>query len=494
MRIFRRPHGRPGWAWGLLAAVLAAGNAAGQDAAPSAASRNAGSQNAGLHNVERAGDEGQVSETVLDNGLKVIVKEDHRAPVVVSQIWYRAGSMDELTGTTGVAHALEHMMFKGTAKVPAGEFSQRIAAAGGRENAFTSRDYTAYFQQLQKDRLPLAFELESDRMRNLRLAGAEFAKEIQVVMEERRWRTDDNPESLVYEEFMATALDAHPYRHPTVGWMNDLNNMTVEDARRWYDAWYAPNNAILVVVGDVRPAEVFALARKHYGPIAERPLPVRKPHVEPPQLGVKRLNVKAPANLPYLLMGYRAPTLDDPKRDWEPYALEVLAGVLDGNDSARLKRALVKTSKVATAVGAGYDAMSRGPGLFLVDGNPSEGKTVLDVEAAVRAVIKEVQDGGVSEAELKRVKTQVIAAQVYQRDSTFYQAMLIGQTETIGFPHETLDLRIRKLQDVTAAQVRDVARKYLRDDRLTVATLDPQPMGDKAPAGPPAGMRPGELR
>ena len=283
-----------------------------------------------------------VHEYKLANGMKVIVKEDHRAPVVVSQVWYRAGSMDELNGTTGVAHVLEHMMFKGTKAVPAGEFSKQIAAAGGRENAFTSRDYTAYFQQLQKSKLALSLKLEADRMHNLVLSPKEFAKEIKVVMEERRLRTDDKPQALVYEKLMAAAYQAHPYHHPIIGWMNDLENMTADDARDWYRRWYAPNNATLVVVGDVKPQEVLKLAERYFGKIKPVALPQRKPQAEPEQRGIKRVTVKAPAKLPYLAMGYHAPALRDPDKDWEPYALEVLAGVLDGNASARLNQALVR--------------------------------------------------------------------------------------------------------------------------------------------------------
>ncbi|MEE8221961.1 MAG: pitrilysin family protein, partial [Nitrosomonadaceae bacterium] len=209
-------------------------------------------------------------EYMLANGLKLIVKEDHRSPVVVSQIWYKAGSVDESNGTTGVAHVLEHMMFKGTKKVSGGEFSKQIAAVGGRDNAFTARDYTAYFQQLHKSKLPLAMKLEADRMRNLRLTKEEFAKEIKVVMEERRLRTDDQPRSLVHEKMMAIAYQSHPYRRPIIGWMNDLENMSVRDAQEWYDRWYAPNNAVLVVVGDVNPNDIFSLAQKYYGKIKSR--------------------------------------------------------------------------------------------------------------------------------------------------------------------------------------------------------------------------------
>src|SRR5512135_462404 len=227
----------------------------------------------------------EVYERILSNGLKVIVKEDHRAPVLVQQVWYHAGSMDENIGTTGVAHVLEHMMFKGTVEVPAGEFSKIIAAAGGRENAFTSYDHTAYFQQLHKSRLPLAMQLESDRMHNLQLAKKEFDKEIKVVMEERRWRTDDDPHALMYEKLMATAYEEHPYRHPVIGWMIDLQNMTDADAQRWYKTWYAPNDATLVVAGDVKADDVFAMAQRYYGNIPAVTLPLRKAVGEAQQIG-----------------------------------------------------------------------------------------------------------------------------------------------------------------------------------------------------------------
>ncbi|MBZ0091537.1 MAG: insulinase family protein [Sulfuricellaceae bacterium] len=420
-----------------------------------------------------------VHEYRLDNGLKLLVKEDHRAPVVVSQVWYKAGSMDEFNGTTGVAHVLEHMMFKGTAKVPAGEFSKRIAAAGGSENAFTNRDYTAYFQTLEKSKLPLAFELESDRMAHLSLADGEFAKEIKVVMEERRMRTEDNPQSKVYEQLVATAFEANPYHHPVIGWMDDLEHMTAADARAWYRRWYAPNNAVLVVVGDVDPEAVYRLAKRYFGPLKPHALPLRKPQREPRQLGTRRIDVKAPAQFPSVMLAYHAPALRQPESDWQPYALEVLAAVLDGNPAARLNRHLVREQRLASEVGADYDPLSRGPALFIVEGTPSEGKTVADLEAAIRAEIKAIQDRGITADELARVKSQVIANQVYQQDSVFYQAMQIGMLETIGLGYKTLDTRLAKLQQVTAEQVQEVARKYLVSDDLTVGTLDPLPLDKK---------------
>ncbi len=421
-----------------------------------------------------------VTDVTLDNGMRVIVQEDHRAPVMVSQVWYRAGSMDEFNGTTGVAHVLEHMMFRGTKNVPSGEFSKRIAAAGGRENAFTSRDHTAYFQQMQKDRLELAMQLEADRMANLVISDELFAKEIQVVMEERRLRTDDQPQSVVYERLMATAYQTHPYRRPIIGWMDDLQNMTGQDARDWYARWYAPNNATLVVAGDVKADEVIAMAKRYFGVLPARVLPVRKPQDEPAQIGEKRIEVKVPAQLPYLVMAWHAPTLKDWDKDTMPYALQILGGVLSGNDSARLQKSLVKTQQIAVDASAGYDAVARGPSMFLIDATPAEGKSVADLEQAIRAEIQRIQDEGISEAELARVKAQVIAADVYQRDSLFYQAMQLGEYVTAGLPPEALAHRVDKLRAVTAADVQAAARQWLKDDRLSVASLDPLPISPQA--------------
>jgi zinc protease len=415
-------------------------------------------------------------ERSLDNGLRVIVKTDARAPVVVSQVWYRAGSMDESYGVTGVAHVLEHMMFKGTPAVPGGEFSRLIAAAGGRENAFTSRDHTVYHQTLQADRLELAFRLEADRMINLVLSPEEYAKEIQVVMEERRLRTEDNPQALLFEALMATAYKTHPYRHPVIGWMDDLKHMRLEDVRDWYQRWYAPNNAILVVVGDVQPEAVFALAEKHFGAIPPRKLPARKPHNEVEPRGMRQVTVKAPARLPAVFMAWHVPRLTDPANDWEPYALEILEGVLDGHAAARLPRALVKEQQLAVGVGAGYDPVSRGPALFLVSATAAEGKPLDLVVEGLRGEIERLKREGVDERELERVKAQVVASQVFEQDSLFFQAMQIGKWESAGLGHGNQTMRIDKLRQVTADQVQAVARRYLTDERLSLARLDPQPI------------------
>jgi len=431
---------------------------------------------------------GHTQETTLANGLRVIVKEDHRSPVVVSQIWYKVGSQDEPEGITGISHALEHMMFKGTAKHGPNEFSRIIAENGGRENAFTSYDYTSYFQQLEKSRLPIAFELEADRMRNLTLAGEEFDKEIRVVMEERRLRTDDQPEALVAEKFMATAYKVHPYRHPVIGWMADLKSMTIKDVRDWYHRWYTPSNAILVVAGDVKPKEVFALAEKYFGPVPAHPAERGKEPVEPRQTEERRVRVSVPAEVPYLLMGFHTPSLTSAGRgdvaDWEPYALSVLGGVLDGGQASRFERDLVREKKIASSIDVDYTAVSRSPNMFLIDATPTKGHKTGDLEQAILAQIERVKREPVTAEELKRVKAQVVASNVYSQDSVFYQAMRIGQMASVGLDWRLLDEYVRKLNAVTPEQVQAVARKYLVDTNLTVAVLDPLPMkpGQRRPA------------
>ncbi len=416
-----------------------------------------------------------VHEFILDNGLKILVREDARAPVVVSQVWYKVGSSYEHSGITGISHMLEHMMFKGTETYAPGEFSRIVASEGGRENAFTGRDYTAYFQQLAADRLEVSFKLESDRMANLVLLQEELDKEREVVAEERRLRTEDKPKSLAYESFMAAAFQTNPYQHPIVGWMADIQNYELEDLKAWYRRWYAPNNATLVVVGDVVAAEVVDLAKKYFGPIpsAKTRPPKHRPEVE--QRGPRRITVVAPVKVPYLLMGYKVPSMSTADEDWEPYALAVLAAVLDGDDSSRFSRDLVRGEQIASRAGADYSPQSRYSTLMLLDGTPAVGRSVAEMEKALRAQVERLKTTLVDERELTRIKTQVVAADVYQRDSVFFQAMRLGILETVGLGWQTADEYVSRIKAVTAEQVQDVARRYLTEERLTVALLEPEP-------------------
>nr|WP_246237764.1 pitrilysin family protein [Caldichromatium japonicum] len=430
----------------------------------------------------------EVSAYRLDNGLKILVKPDHRAPILTSQLWYRIGSSYEPAGLTGISHLLEHMMFQGTENLAPGEFSRIIAENGGEENAFTGRDYTAYYQNLASDRLEVALRLEAERMRHLKLSEPEFLKELKVVKEERRMRTEDDPQDLTYERLMAVAFDASPYRNPIIGWPGDLDQLSLKDLRDWYRLWYAPNNAILVVAGDVDPEQVLTLAKKHFGSLPAETIHPPRVSPEPEQLGEKRLQVKAPAKEPYLLMGYKVPTLSNAAEPWEPYALEVAAHLLAGGESARFARDLIRGRQIAASADASYRAFERLPGLFMLDGVPAKGQTIEALESALRDQITRLQTEPIAPAEIERVRNQLTAAKVYERDALFYQAMQLGLLETIGLDWRLADSYVEHLAQVTAEQVQAVARRYFITERLTVAVLAPQPIaGDKGSATTRAG-------
>lgn len=418
----------------------------------------------------------EVQERVLANGLKVLVIEEHRSPVVVSQIWYKVGSSYEPQGMTGISHMLEHMMFKGTDLHPVGEFSKIIAANGGRENAFTGRDYTAYFQTLEKSRLAISFELEADRMRNINLLAAELDKELQVVMEERRMRTEDNPRAKLQEYLMALAYTNSAYRNPVIGWPDDIQNYQVADLQDWYQQWYAPNNATLIVAGDVQPTEVFTLADKYFSAIPRQEIKALKKQLEMPQVGVRSMTVQLPAQVPYLLMAYKVPSLKTADQGWQAYALDVLAAVMDGGDSSRFPSRLQRGQKIASSVGVGYDLGGRLEELFMLEATPVVGKTLLDMELAMKREIRILQREPISAKELAKVKAQVKASSVYEQDSLFYQAMKLGMAETVGLSwQQSLQYR-EKIDQVTAEQVRWVADEYLVESHLSIAYLEPQSM------------------
>ncbi|WP_228778600.1 MULTISPECIES: pitrilysin family protein [unclassified Polaromonas] len=434
----------------------------------------------------------EVEQFTLANGLTVIVKPDHRAPTAVHMLWVRVGAMDEVDGTSGVAHALEHMMFKGTPTVKPGDFSKRVAALGGRDNAFTSRDATGYHQQIPAGKLEDVMRLEADRFANMQWPDDEFKREIEVVKEERRLRTEDSPRAILYEQATAMTFLASPYRRPIVGWMSDLDAMTPADVREFYRRWYVPANAAVVVAGDVTVAQVKTLAAKYYGGIPARPVPVRKPRTEPEQDGQRRLDYKAPASQAYVGMSFKVPKLEpgdlaDPvagapdsptaagSRD--ALALTVLAAVLDGYGGARLERALGQgDDRVSDGAGASNGLIGRGPQLFVLDGVPADGKTTQQVAEALRREVALIAREGVSEAELRRVKTQWVASETYKLDSVFSQARELGSNWILGQPLDGSARVIAGLRRVTAAEVQAVAAKYFGDDQMTTATLLPQPV------------------
>jgi len=422
----------------------------------------------------------EVSEFQLDNGLKLIVKQDKRAPVVVSQVWYKIGSSYEHNGITGISHQLEHMMFKGTKNLKPNEFSEIIAANGGDENAFTGRDYTAYFQTLEKDRLEISFRLEAERMRNLKITEQEVLKEREVVSEERRLTTEDKPQAVLAEAFNATAFMTSPYHHPIIGWMSDINNYTVEELTDWYNKWYAPNNATVVVAGDVEPEAVLELAKTYFGPLKPEQIAVVKPQPEVVQRGKRAIEVKAPAQLPFFMMGWKTPTVVTAEEKWEPYALEVLSGILDGGDTARFSKKLVRGQEIAAGVSAGYGLYSRLTDLFIIAGTPVKSATIEQLKNAIDAELELLKTELVTDAELQRIKAQVVASDVYQRDSLFYQAMKIGMLDTVGLDWRLADQYVERINAVTAEQIRQVANKYFIEDSLTIGDLIPlnQQTGD----------------
>lgn len=415
-------------------------------------------------------------EFTLDNGLKVVVREDHRAPVIVSQLWYKVGSSFEAPSSTGLSHALEHMMFKGSSKAGAGEASQILSNLGVQENAFTSDDVTVYYQVLAKDRLPVALELEADRMATLKIPADEFAKEIEVIKEERRLRTDDNPNALAYERFRSLAYPASGYHNPPIGWRADLDRMSVEDLRAWYHRWYAPNNAVLVLVGDITLDEAKKQANQWFGHIPRQPDIIGKKPLELANPGDRKLNIHVKAQLPTLLMGFNVPSLSTAENKRDAYTLELIAALLDGGDSARLTTELELKQELVTGAGAGYSAVTRGDTLFIFNALPNtqKGKSIADVEKGIWQLLDQLKTTKPTKEELDRVKAQLIASLVYSRDSISSQAMMIGTLEAVDLPWQLYDKELEEIEAVTPEDIQRVAKKYFTRDRLTTAYVLPE--------------------
>lgn len=413
-------------------------------------------------------------EFTLDNGLKVVVREDHRAPVAVTQVWYRVGSSHEPAGKTGLSHALEHMMFKGTEKVPAGEFSRLVAWFGGNDNAFTTDDYTAYYQVYNSNRVPLALELEADRMTNLRLDPDAFAQEIRVVMEERRQRTEDNPQAQALERFQALALFTTPHRTPTIGWMRDLENLKISDLTAWYRQWYAPNNATLVVVGDVDPAQVKIWAEQYFGglkPVAD--LPASLPPREIREPGQREMQLSVPAKVPALYMGFNVPSLTSADTPKDAYTLRMLISILDGGLSARLESRLVREQRTLTAVSSSYNLMARGDTLLTLTAIPGEGVTLEQARQKILDELELLKTETITPEELERVYAGILAENVFRQDDIQEQANLIGMLESIGLGWKIMDTLPDNLKAVTPDDIRESARRWLTPANMTTLLLRP---------------------
>jgi zinc protease len=423
----------------------------------------------------------RVYENVLPNGLKVLLLENHKAPVVTFQVWYRVGSRNEEWGKTGLSHMLEHMMFKGTKRVPPEEFSRIIQENGGNDNAFTSSDNTAYFENISAERVQIPIELESDRMQNLILSENDFITERQVVMEERRLRTDDNPKDYLIEQLEATAFQIQPYHWPTIGWMEDIRRFTLEDLKEYYRTYYDPANAFLVVAGDFRKAEIIPLIEKAFASIPEGNTPDQNKDEEQPQHGERRIFVKKEAQLPFLVTAYHVPNLRNP----DAYALEVLSAVLSGGKSSRLYKGLVRERQLALSADTDYSLVSRDPGLFYFTVEPLPGKDVGEVEKALDQEIGRMQKEPVGKREIEKAKNQLEAAFIYGQDSLFYQAMLLAQYE-IAVDWRYIDDYIPSIRKVTPEDIMRVANRYLVSDNRTTGILIPLPIKEGKPS-PAAG-------
>ncbi len=410
----------------------------------------------------------KVTEKVLTNGLKVLLKEEHKAPVVTFQVWYRVGSRNEKLGKTGMSHLLEHMMFKGTTKYGPKTFSQTVQRNGGNDNAFTGKDYTAYFETFAADRIDISLDLESDRMQSLLLDPKEFKSEREVVKEERRMRTDDDPTATMVEEMTAAAFIAHPYEWPVIGWMADINNITRDDLYSHYRTYYAPNNATIIVVGDFNTKTLLPKIEKYFGGIPRGPAVPGVGAVEPPQLGERRIVVKKQAELPAVFAGYHTPDL----KDKDSFALEVLQGILSSGKSSRLYRSLVYEKQLALYAGGDYDNIANDPNLFYLYAGVMPGKTTDEVEKALYLEIEKFKTTPVTDEELQKAKNQVEAAFIMGQDSVFYQAMLLGQYETVA-SWRLLEKYVDNIRAVTKEDIMRVAQAYFSEDNRTVGILIP---------------------
>lgn len=421
----------------------------------------------------------QTLSATLPNGLQVIVKEDTRAPAVVTQLWYRVGSQDEQVGKTGLSHALEHMMFKGTSKVPAGEFSRRVAAWGGSDNAYTTREVTVYHQSVAAKHLPDVLAMEADRMNNLNFSDADFANEMQVIKEERRMRTEDNPAGKLWEKTNETVFKQANNRAPVIGYEADLNGLQPDDLRHWYRTWYVPNNATLVIVGDVSAKQTIQTVKQLFGRLPEKKLPVRNASSEPAAQWGAHAETSAPSELPIINIVYSAPhwqTLDERL----PYALAVLSDVLSGNDSARIPKNLVRTRQLAVSADSSYDLLTRTDNLFLLSGYPAKGVSVATLQQALQQQLADIARHGISRQELNRVRTQTQASRIYAKDSMSVEADIIGELANVGLRWQDEEAVQQRLLAVSPEEVQQAAR-FLLAQKPAVIVLKPLPTNKATP-------------
>ena len=413
-------------------------------------------------------------ETTLSNGLKVIIREDHRSPMVMTQIWYKVGSSDESGNTLGISHVLEHMMFKGTAKVPNDEFTRLSRIYGGSINAATFTNYTNYYQLYPKTYFPLALELEADRMSNLLLRQQDFEPEIKVVMEERRQRTDDNPRALAFERFKWIAYPTSHYRQPIIGHMKNLQSIQLQDVQAWYKKWYRPNNAILVIVGDVDHQAALLQVQKYFGDIPKAPTPPRNDVLEFEQLGYRHMELSATVQVPNLYMAWNVGSLATAKNPQDAFALTIIKQLLDNGITSRLEQRLVRNNKILSSVSVSYDPYQRGDSLFSISALPAAGVALSEAQAAIQNEVDMLKQDLINSSEIERVVTQFVANWIYSQDDLAEQARTIGNLEVNGFSHRLIDVLPQHLQAITTQDLQRVAQSYFNKDRLSTLYLLPQ--------------------
>lgn len=418
----------------------------------------------------------QVNHTdfTLPNGMQVVVIPDHRAPVVTHMVWYKVGAADEVSGKTGLAHFFEHLMFKGTTKHPPGDFDRLLSTNGGDGNAFTTQDYTAYFQRIASDRLALVMELEADRMQNLKLTDDVVATELQVVKEERRQRTDNDPAALLSEQTDAAMYIAHPYGRPVVGWMSEVAKLTTDDAKAFYKAHYTPANAILVVAGDVEPAQVKTLAEQYYGGLKNSFEPQKRERTpEPAPIAARRVDMKDPRVTSLMIQrSYLGPSFHaSPIR--EVHAASLLSDILGSGTQSRLYSQLVIKQKIAAYAGARFNGTSRDSGTIGFYAAPVPGKTNAEVEKAVDAIVADILANGVTQEELDRARKRAAAEDIYALDDTTALARMAGMALATDVSFDTLTDASDEASKVTVEDVKAVARKYLQLKASVTSTLEP---------------------
>lgn len=413
-----------------------------------------------------------VSMAVLDNGLKIIIKTDHRAPVFISQLWYKVGASYESQPITGISHMLEHMMFKGSRNYKSGEFSRIIARNGGDENAFTSKDYTAYYQKMHQSKLELAIKMEADRMRHLSFLDAELIKERQVVIEERRLRVEDNPNAKVYENLQLISFDSNgAYHAPIIGFQSDIENYHLSDLRHWYETYYVPNNATLVVVGDVNPKCVIKYATRYFGEYKANPNiddNKKRPSIA---LNKQSRTLKLKAELPFYVISFHVPSLVTTDSEDKAYQLEMLAYILDNG----LSKTLIRNQQIVSDISAGYRLYDKFDTLFTISFVPAQGISNQSILKTIKTQVKKlIEKPHLIEAELRRTKVQLEADFIFEQDQVSTQSYYLGMLSSVGLEIDKLSNYVDKMNQVSTQDIANVAKQYLDFDTFNYVELIPQ--------------------